>query len=236
MLRNAPVTDEQHFRRIIFQLGQNVGRHQQGHAFVPQGAQQHRQAVARFRIKTGRRFVQQQHQRFVNDGLSDAETLTHPPRQGARCIIQPVRQVDPCTRSVNRLRHLTCRDAAGTGRKVQALPHRKVTVNAKEIRQVTDSAMHAPRLFHRIETVDLDPSCIRPVEGCQTAQQRGLARSIRPDQRRDGTAIQRDAHIAERANLRVLIADAVGNNHHGQSIIPAGAQPRSETLYSLPGR
>ncbi len=91
---NPAVLDDDHLGTIIFELGQNVRRHNQRHARIAKRKQQRGKIAPRLRIEAGGGLVQQQHLGLVHDRLPDGEALAQPARKLARAAFQPIEQAD----------------------------------------------------------------------------------------------------------------------------------------------
>ena len=212
MLDQAPTANHHHVRGVVVELTEDVRRHHDGHALRAQRQQQLGQVAARVGVQPRGRLVQQQHARFVNNGLGDRQPLAQAARQGAGLGIGPVDELHARNGLLHRRPHQFGRDALRHGRVAQALAHRQLIIESEKIRQVTDVAMAEAWLLQHRDAVQQDSPSERPLERRQAAQQGGLAGAVRPDQGRDRAGFNAEGHIVQRARAGVVKREVLDLN------------------------
>ena len=103
------------------------------------------EAHARLGIEAGRRLVQQQQRRLVDDRLRDREALAQAARQSAGLVAEPVQDLHALGRQMHAggpiaMRYAKRRRAIG-----QALPHGQLVIETVEVRQEPHAPMRQAR-------------------------------------------------------------------------------------------
>ena len=105
---------------------------------------------SRLWIQTGRRFIQEQHLRLVDESHRYVELALHATGEGARNARAGVQEVEAFEQTVNAPPQPGTREAIELTLQCQVLSRRCLQVNRRLLRDDTDHAPHTPRLLYDI--------------------------------------------------------------------------------------
>lgn len=236
---HAASAQAQDVRAVLVEFAEDVAGDDQRHALGLQLAQQLRQAGARLGVQSAGRFVQQQHARLVDDGLADGHALALAARQLGGPALQQIVQPQLAGHAVHALRCLGGGHAHGQGGVLQAVLHAQAVVEAEEIREVAQVAVHLARLLLHQDAVHLDPPRQRLVQACNAAHQRGFAGAVGADQGRDAARRDMEADAVQRAVARIFEHQLRNLDQAAPSLCDGGWAARAASRANIaepPGR
>ena len=108
--------------------------------------------------------------------------------------------------------------SAGAGGVLEAAPRGQFVVEAVEIRQEAEQPVALAGSGHRVDAPDPRAPRERLDQGRETAQQRAFPGAVRPDERGDAPAGDRERDAVEGAHPRVL-EDQILNVEYGNSVV-----------------
>jgi hypothetical protein len=171
-----------------------VRGHDDGGA-LPEVAQQGAELDALLGVQARGRLVEQQQFRVVHDGLRDPDPAQHAARQRTQLGPGLDAEVDPLDRGGHGLRDPGGRHLFQQREVLDELDHGEGRVIAEGLRQVAEPAPDLPAggLPGRVPVQQPELAGRRRQDRGQHAEQRGLARAVRPEQAEDtGPGGQRD--------------------------------------------
>ena len=152
-------------------------------------------------VQSGRRLIEEQDGRIVDQGAGQAEPLLLPAGQDTGGLVREVAQAHAVQHVGNPLRN------SGLGQPVEAshlredlagcqgLPH------AQGVRHPADPPAHFRPVVLRIKPFHRDSAGIRCQQRGQHQQQRGLAGAVGPDQGGDLTRRSMEIHVLDGVHL-----------------------------------
>ena len=189
---------------VLVQFAEDVAGDDQRHALGLKLAKQRREAAARIGIQAAGRLVEQQHAGLVDDGLADRHPLALAARELGRVAVQQLRQAQLLGHLPYADIHITGYNAHGQGRVLQAAHHAEPVVQAVEIREIAQVAVHLARLLLDRQTFDTDMARQRLLEAGDAAHQRGFAGAVGADECRHAARSDGQAHAVEGAVARIF--------------------------------
>jgi hypothetical protein len=139
----------------------------------------------------------------VDDGLADRHALALAARELGRVAVQQLRQAQLGGHLPHAGIHVTGRSAHGQGRVLQAAHHAEPVVQAIEVREIAQVAVHFARLLLDRQAFDADMARQRLQSG-NAAHQRGFAGAVGADECRHAARSDGQAHAVKGAVARIF--------------------------------
>jgi hypothetical protein len=203
------VRDESHVIAVLG-LRHVLRRHQQGPPLVAKRLELVPDRLSQHRVDAGRRFVDEQDVRAVDQRTGELEPALHPAGQVARQPMTHVPQVDDLERAPDEPSTLERSDAVQGGHESDVLLGRQILVQAEQLRHVRDPAPCMAAEGHRILAEDPDLAGRTRQRPTQHPDRGRLPGAARPDDAQDRSgrhverevvdgqvAIERAAHAAD---------------------------------------
>ncbi len=195
-------------------LVEQVAREQDGH--VPlrdQLAQQVEDLGHAERVDRGRRLVEDEDVRILDQRIGDPESLEHASRVFLGVVVGPVGQTHLLERLVDRVLGLGARDPVEPGRVAQVVATGHVGVEANGVREVADAPLHLERPAGRIEPDDAGLA---------------LGRLGQPEQHQDGrrlagAVLAEEAEVVDGDEIAVHLGQAAGPDRRPRPVVTLGA-------------
>ena len=150
---------------------------------------------ARHRIETGRRFVEKEDPRLVNQASRDFDAPPHAAREVLHLFVAPLRQLDRVEQFVDQPLPLFARDAVQLGVDDQVFFDAQFEIAGHRLRDDADRMAHAVGLLDHVEAVNHGRAGCRRQQRRQHADQRRLAGAVWSEQAEElaGLDAERDA-------------------------------------------
>ena len=182
--------------------------------------------ASRHRVHAGRRLVQEDHVRLVDERRRERELLLHPAGEELRLPVLEPGQPGEGEQVAGALRLLRARHAPKLREEVEVLGNREVGIQAEPLRHVARARLARVRVAD--DRVAEDESVARRWldDGGQHADERGLARPVRAEQAEELAARDRQVHavdrhdIAEGARQRAHLERVAGGCGHARASRP----------------
>src|ERR1700682_2254748 len=234
---HAALVDDADHRAQLGQLRKDVARDDDGLTHSAQLSEDLAHLDAGPRVETGCRLIQQEHYRIVDERPGQAQSLLHSTRKGVDRLVAPFSQPDELEQFVHDLVPAVLRLAVARGIEIQVLGDGELVVDAKEVRHVSDPAVHLVRLSGDVGAIDRRAPAGRFEERGEYAQRRGLARAVRSDEAEDLTFGHLKRHMVQRGPLAVDLCQVFCRDHatvpvneiEPKSVWPPAAVRRSRT-------
>ena len=199
-------------------------------AVLAQLHQQVAEADAFARVQPGSRLVHHQDTRQVQQDQGDADTLFHPPGEGAYLLVLALGHVDGLKDIFQPFTTHSGVDKALQDRLVvEKFPGRHILVRPELLRQETDQALQLLPVDARVEPVDPDTAVALFEDAADDTHQGGLARPVR-SQEAEHTRTDLKRHAPERLERPAAFPDQRDAFHHAE---PRAAQPGETPLHTL---
>ncbi len=151
----------------------------------PQLAEQLAQLDPGARVEAGRRLVEEQDLRVVDEGVGEAQPLLHAARERLDVVVALVGEVHQLEQVADHPSPRGGRQAVAAREEVQVLPDLHVVVDPEDVRHEPEDAPDLVRVPCHGPAGDLRVAGRRLQEGRQDPERRGLAGAVRPDQAED---------------------------------------------------
>ena len=214
------VVDDGHARAQLLELGEDVAADDDGLAHRPQFAEQLTQLDPCARVEAGRRLVEQEHLRIVDQRVRQAEALLHPARQRLDVGVALVGEVDELEQVADHPAPRRRAEAVAAGEEVEVLPDLHVVVDPERVRHEPEDATYLVGVPGDGPAGDLGLTGRRQQERREHPERRGLARAVRPDETEDLALGDVEVDAGHRDRPVVALDQAVGADDGGHSIVP----------------
>ena len=198
MGEHRAVIDDRHARAQLLELGKDVAADDDRLAQRPELTKQLAQLHARPRIQSGRRLVEQEHLRIVDQRVGQTQALLHAPRQRLDVRVSLVCQVDQVEQVADHPPPAGGGNPIAAAEEVQVLPDLHVVVDAERIRHESRDAAHLVGVPRDRVAADLGLARVRLEQGREDAQGGRLSRAVRPDETEDLARLDREVDPATR--------------------------------------
>ena len=124
----------------LLELGQDVAADDDGLAHRTELAEELAKLDPRARIETGRRLVEEQHLRVVDEGVGEAQPLLHAARQVLDVGVAPIAEIDQLEEVADHPAPAGRRQAVAAREEVEVLPDLHVVVDPERVRHEPEDA------------------------------------------------------------------------------------------------
>ena len=205
-----------------------MGDENRGHLDLGvQVAQPAAQLLAHLGIERAERLVEQQHARLDRQRPRERDALTLPAGQLRRIAVRKPSKLNEIEQPADTRANLRLRQAVLAWPRAQpegdVLEHRHVAEQGVMLEHEADMAL-ADAAGKRIHAVELHLAVVRPVEPGDNAQQRGLARSGRAEQRQELAGVDLQIDPVQRREVAEPFADIDRGDLHGDILRRGGIQ------------
>ena len=176
---------------------------------------------SRLRVEPGRRLVQEEHPRPMNQPERDVEPAAHAARVPLDDAVGCIRDADHVEQSFDARVQLGAAHAVHASLEHQVLPAGRPPVDPGLLRDVADHAADRARLADDVVAGDLCVALVRSRERDEHAYGRRLAGAVRPEQAEDLALADCERHAVERLHVAVALAKTVdGDRVHESRAYP----------------
>ena len=162
------------------------------------------------RIDRGRRLVEDQQVRRLDQRVGDAEPLAHAARVLLDRVVGPIGQPDLLEDLVDGRLGLVAPQPVEAGRVAQVLAAGQSAVEADRVGQVADPALDLARLPGRVEAHHAGLARCRLGQAEQHQDRRRLAGPVLPEQAEDLARVDRQVELVDRGQVAVFLGQAAG--------------------------
>ena len=197
----------------VFGLFDVVRGQHDGHTRLTQLAHHGPHVLAQGHVDTGGRLVEEQHARFVRQGLGDHHAALHAARERHDLVVFLVPERERAQRllDVRRVGRLAEQAAAeGDGG-----PDGFERVGRELLRHQADHRAHGAVVARDVEAGDRDRALVEPHDAADESDQRGLAGAVRAEQREDLALADIEVDELERTETRGVGLRHVGDGNDG---------------------
>jgi hypothetical protein len=173
------------------------------------------------RVEAGRRLVQQQHQRVVDQRVRQAQALLHAAREAldVRVALRP--EVHQVQEVADHPPPALGGNAVAAGEEVQVLPDLHVVVDPEAVRHEPEDATHVVGVPANRRARDLGVAPVRDQERGEDPQRRRLAGAVRPHEPEDLALGDVQVQPAHGERLVVALDQARGRDDPAHSTVPS---------------
>src|SRR3990170_2239013 len=226
--QDAPAGHEGH-ARAPFRFIQIRGGDQHRHALIPgQSGDDLPEVPPRQRIHAGRRLVQQEHVREMDERTGQAELLPHAAGEVPRQAVRRRSQAGDLQEGGPVFAESVFGHAAQFGKEAQVLVHGQVVVEVEPqaLRHVPDARLDALRIAQDVDAGHEGATAGGQQHAGQDLDDRALARAVRPQQPEDFAGINGEGGVAHGLHPPVALGeprhfdDGCGGGHQRGSPFP----------------
>src|SRR5450759_2279699 len=178
---------------------------------------------SRARVEAGCRLVEQEHDRVVDKGPGQAQSLLQAARQSIDELVSPVRQADELQQLADDLGATLLGLAVARGIEIQVLRHRELVVNAEEVGHVADPGVNPGRVLRHVCAVDRSVAARRLEERGEDAQGGRFTRSVGTDKAEDLALRDLERDMIQRRSLAVDLGQVFRADHFTVPVNEIGA-------------
>src|SRR5262245_51613985 len=132
------------------------------------------------RINAGRRLVEKQYWRLVQDGAPQGQALLPSTREQTCRRISLLFKAGHLQNLLFPFSSQMFRNAVNAGVEIEVLLHRQIVIERKFLRHVTDALLDRLWICIHAETANERLACRRPEKSAKNPDRRGLPRPVRP--------------------------------------------------------
>ena len=163
--------------------------------------------LARDRVDSRGRLIQQQDHRFMNQRTAQRQFLFHP--AGAFPCAAGFERLDLLVYVFHQMVILTYGRTEQRGKKVQVLLHRQVGIQGKPARHITDASPQLAVVPHNVQPVHRNPPALRTQQSGQHAEQRAFPGSVRSYQSEDFSGPDLERNVVQSLYAAVMFGHAL---------------------------
>ena len=166
------------------------------------------QALARLRIEPDGRLIEKQHAGIVHQGAGDLQPAFHAGGERAHQAVAPVGEFDQRQQFVDAAFAPRRRHAIDEAVEIEILVDGQPVVEARLLEHDAETLPRLQRAGDHVDAVDAGAAAVRPEDGAQDVQQRGLAGAVGAKQREQLVRRDRKADRIERERAAVALGHA----------------------------
>jgi hypothetical protein len=177
------------------------------------------QLVARLRIETERRLVEEQDLRRVQESARDLQTPLHPAREVLDRVVLPLPEFEDLQELFGPLVPRRARHAVQDAVELHVFVRRQFLVEARILKHDAEAPPHFGRLRDRVQAVDFERSAGRREQRRQHLDRRRLAGAVGAEEREDLALSDVERDVVDGRHLSVLLHQVSYANHKGGEVL-----------------